>query len=112
MSLNTVFAACFFGYWSIWFNLVLLLVVQIEWKGILLLLFIDFLRKAQNLKSNGSEQLEENCSPSQTSCLCSEHFTESCFIQGKINCRLHKDAVPSVFLQFPKHLQSHLENGS
>ena len=47
----------------------------------------------------------ENWSPSQTSCLCSEHFAESCFIQGKTSCRLHKDVVPSVFPQFPKHLQ-------
>ena len=37
----------------------MLLVVQIELQGILVFLFIDILRKVQNLKNNESELLEE-----------------------------------------------------
>ena len=48
----------------------------------------------------------KNWSPSKTSCLCSEHFERSCFIEEKTNHRLHINAVPSVFPQFPKHLQN------
>ena len=63
-------------------------------------------RKVQDLKSNGLELLErKNWYPSKTGCLCSEHFNKSCFIEGKTNHRLHKNAVLSVFPQFPKQLQ-------
>ena len=42
--------------------------------------------------------------PTQSSVLCSTHFSDDCFVEGKKNRRLKKDAVPSIF-NFPKHLQ-------
>ena len=45
--------------------------------------------------------------PHENSYICSAHFPESCFKrgEGKICLRLDKNAVPSIFPQFPKHLQ-------
>ena len=42
--------------------------------------------------------------PTQSSVLCSTHFSDDCFVEGKKNRRLKKDAVPSIF-NFPEHLQ-------
>ena len=49
----------------------------------------------------------QNWYPNKNSLICSVHFTESCFTVTPGNqCRqLHKNAIPSVFPQFPKHLQ-------
>ena len=45
--------------------------------------------------------------PHENSYICSAHFPESCFNrgEGKICPRLDKNAVPSIFPQFPKLLQ-------
>ena len=54
----------------------------------------------------------DNCSqegrwvPTKHSCICSDHFLQSDFVQHTgIYKRLKADAVPSVFSGFPEHLQ-------
>ena len=49
----------------------------------------------------------QNWYPNKNSLICSVHFTESCFTvtPGKQCRQLHKNAIASVFPQFPKHLQ-------
>ena len=49
----------------------------------------------------------QNWYPNKNSLICSVHFTESCFTVTPGNqCHwLQKNAIPSVFPQFPKHLQ-------
>ena len=48
----------------------------------------------------------EGWAPTKYSYICSDHFLESDFAQNTgIYKRLKKDAVPSVFLAFPQHLQ-------
>ena len=42
--------------------------------------------------------------PNQSSVLCSTHFSDDYFVEGKKNTRLKKDAVPSIF-NFSEHLQ-------
>ena len=68
--------------------------------------FDGFPKKGSELEKQWIRAVRrKNWSPSKTSCLCSDHFDRSCFIEGKTNRRLHKNAVPSVFPQFTKHLQ-------
>ncbi len=43
--------------------------------------------------------------PSKWSCLCSLHFEEDSFVPNKKRRILKKQAVPSIFPSFPKHLQ-------
>ena len=44
--------------------------------------------------------------PTKHSCICSDHFLQSDFVKNTgIYKRLKKDAVPSVFPAYPKHLQ-------
>ena len=49
----------------------------------------------------------KNWIPHENSYICSAHFPESCFCggEGKLHPRLDKNAVLSIFPQFPKHLQ-------
>ena len=49
----------------------------------------------------------QNWYANKNSLICSVHFTESCFtITPGNQCRqLHRNAIPSVFPQFQKHLQ-------
>ena len=50
-----------------------------------------------------------NFEPSKYSRLCSDHFgIEDYYVQNDGAFRLHKDAVPSVFVPIPKHLQRKL----
>lgn len=44
--------------------------------------------------------------PSVHSRLCSKHFEEHCFYRVGQQKRLLDDAVPTVFDDFPKHLQT------
>ena len=45
--------------------------------------------------------------PIKQSWICGKHFTESCFVMhpGKCGKRLYGHAVPSIFPEFPAHLQ-------
>ena len=43
--------------------------------------------------------------PSSNSCLCSDHFSESCFDRAGKIIKLKKDAIPTRFKSFPKHMQ-------
>ena len=45
--------------------------------------------------------------PTKNSWICGKHFTESSFVvhSGKCGKRLYDHAVPSIFSEFPAHLQ-------
>jgi len=48
----------------------------------------------------------QNFEPTGSSRVCSDHFEDECFVVKKTNRFLAKDAIPTIFLSFPKHLQS------
>ena len=82
--------------------------VQTEWKKVEIYHFIDFHITSLILYRNRFKQLGDKIGiQTRIVSFCSVHFTESCFTVTPGNqCHwLHKNAIPSVFLQFPKHLQ-------
>ncbi len=40
--------------------------------------------------------------PSKSSCICSVHFEQNCFLPNKKKQRLKSDAIPTIFPSFPK----------
>lgn len=47
----------------------------------------------------------QNFKPTANTVICSDHFTEDCYLESSENRKLlNKDAVPSVF-NFPEHLK-------
>ena len=106
MSIHTILLQFSFGYCLTWLVLCATFGCANRGKKGSGISFHRFPKKGSELEKQWIRTVRrKNWSPSKTSCLHSEHFDRSCFIEGKTNCRLHKNAVPSVFPQFPKHLQ-------
>ena len=87
---------------------------QIECKKVVIYLFINFHVARLTVTGIGTKYQEKGLVSKQKSFIYSIYLTDSCFAvrPRKLNHRLNKNAIPSVFPGFPKHLQKLNKKGN